>query len=126
MHDPNKYLAKEKDITKEEKDSIIKYATLVQAMVQRKAEEKPTAQEEDLMRSPEGGPKTAEVPDPEPISSDRFLQEVNFSEHLTPNQRAKLEKVLHKHELAFGLDGRLGTHNTQLEIRLRQEPKKYL
>ncbi|KAF8747127.1 hypothetical protein RHS01_11440 [Rhizoctonia solani] len=87
MHDPNEYLAKEKDITKEEKDSIIKYATLVQAMVQRKAEEKPTVQEEELMKSPEGGPKTAEVPDPEPVPSDRFLQEVNFSEHLTPNQR---------------------------------------
>ncbi|QRW17991.1 Retrovirus-related Pol polyprotein from transposon [Rhizoctonia solani] len=124
MHDPNEYLAKEKDITKEEKDSIIKYATLVQAMVQRKAEEKPTAQEEELMKSPEGGPKTAEVPDPEPVPSDRFLQEVNFSEHLTPNQRAKLEKVLRKYELAFGLDGRLGTHNTQLEIRLRPGTKE--
>ncbi|QRW19991.1 Retrovirus-related Pol polyprotein from transposon [Rhizoctonia solani] len=161
MHDPNKYLAKEKDITKEEKDSIIKYATLVQAMVQRKAEEKPTAQEEELMKSPEGEPKTvithiwkgyyhiyplskiyivawsgdmpakawvmtktAEVPDPEPVPSDRFLQEVNFSEHLTANQRAKLEKVLRKHELAFGLDGRLGTHNTQLEIRLRPGTKE--
>ncbi|QRW26688.1 Retrovirus-related Pol polyprotein from transposon [Rhizoctonia solani] len=103
MHDPNKYLAKEKDITKEEKDSITK---------------------EELMKSPEGGPKAAEVPDPEPVPSDRFLQEVNFSEHLTPNQRAKLEKVLHKHELAFGLDGRLGTHNTQLEIRLRPGTKE--
>ncbi|QRW24333.1 hypothetical protein RhiXN_10657 [Rhizoctonia solani] len=86
MHDPNEYLAKEKDITKEEKDSIINLL-----------------QEEELMKSPEGGPKTAEVPDPEPVPSDRFLQE---------------------HELAFGLDGRLGTHNTQLEIRLRPGTKE--
>ncbi|QRW27784.1 Retrovirus-related Pol polyprotein from transposon [Rhizoctonia solani] len=75
-------------------------------MVQRKAEEKPTAQEEELMKSPEGGP--------------RLLK------YLTQNLSLQIDssRILRKHELAFGLDGRLGTHNTQLEIRLRPGTKE--
>ena len=105
MHDPRSYLAHTLDLTEDDKDRLIKYANLIQAIANKKSEEKPTSEEEELMRSPEGGPKTAEAPDLDHVPRDQLVQEVHFSEHLTKEQRNKLEKIVEKNELAFGLNG---------------------
>ncbi|KEP45716.1 putative Transposon Tf2-1 polyprotein [Rhizoctonia solani 123E] len=55
----------------------------------------------------------------EVIPARRLTKEVHFSEQLTAEQRNKLEEIVRKNELAFGLDGRLGTHDPQVEINLR-------
>ncbi|KDN39703.1 hypothetical protein RSAG8_08621, partial [Rhizoctonia solani AG-8 WAC10335] len=124
MHDPKEYLAHIADLSEEDKDNFIKYSNLIQAIALKKAEEKPTEEEEELMKSPEGGPKTAETPDPEEIPSRRLVKEIHFSEQLTAEQRNKLEKIVIKNELTFGLDGRLGTHDAQVEINLRPNTKE--
>ncbi|KEP45274.1 hypothetical protein V565_294030, partial [Rhizoctonia solani 123E] len=63
MHNPKQYLAHIADLTEEDKEKFIKYSNLIQAIAQKKAEEKPTEEEEELRKSPEGGPKTAKAPD---------------------------------------------------------------
>lgn len=73
-------------------------------------------QEEEV----QGGPKTAEAPDPEPIPSDRLLSEVHFNPQLTSEQRKILESVILKRAKAFSLDGRLGQHDAKVEIKLKK------
>jgi hypothetical protein len=124
MRDPSDYLAKESTLTNKDKLSILKYAQLVKALARNKPEEKPTPKEEELSRSPEGGPKTTETPYNHEIPTNKLLKEVHFSEYLTTNQQRKLEEIVAKHEKAFGLDGRLGMHNAQVEINLRPNMKE--
>ncbi|KAG8731420.1 hypothetical protein FRC11_004213 [Ceratobasidium sp. 423] len=124
MHDPRKYLAHASDLSEEDKDNFTKYVNLVKAIARRKAEEKPSSYEEELMKSPEGGPKTAEAPDPEIIPEKQLIQEIHFSEQLTKEQRRELEDIVQKNNLAFGLNGRLGTHDAQVEIKLRSDTKE--
>jgi len=71
----------------------------------------------------DGGPKTAETPDPDSIPSDRLLQEIKFNPQLSQKERAALEKVVLRRKAAFGLDGRLGDYPAQVEIRLRPGEK---
>ncbi|KAF9001219.1 hypothetical protein BDZ89DRAFT_919635, partial [Hymenopellis radicata] len=66
----------------------------------------------------EGGPKTAET-EPEPTSSQEFLTAVDVSANLDPEQRRQLEQVLLRNKDTFGLDGRLGNHDAQVEIRMK-------
>ncbi|KEP45863.1 putative Ty3/Gypsy polyprotein/retrotransposon, partial [Rhizoctonia solani 123E] len=63
--------------------------------------------------------KISEVPNPEPIPTSKHLDEVHFSDHLTASQKEQLSKVVKKHKEAFGLDGRPGNHNAEVEIKLR-------
>ncbi|QRW26675.1 Retrotransposable element Tf2 protein [Rhizoctonia solani] len=110
MRDPRECLARESKLSNQEKADIVKYAKLVQI--------------EELTRPSEGGPKTAEVPDLERIPSEQLLEEVQFLEHLTREQRLKLEAIVRKNELAFGLNGRLGNYDAQVEIKLRPGTKE--
>ncbi|KLO04747.1 hypothetical protein SCHPADRAFT_813623, partial [Schizopora paradoxa] len=71
----------------------------------------------------EGGPKTAEAPDPDPIPSSQLLSEVHFSPDLSPEQRTKLEAVVSKHPDAFSLDGRLGHYDSQVKVPLQPDSK---
>lgn len=71
-----------------------------------------------------GGPKTGEVPEQDVVAKESLLDVVDIPAHLTPEQRSQLEAVLLKHERAFGLDGRLGTHNAQVMIPLRPGAKE--
>ncbi|KAF9004133.1 hypothetical protein BDZ89DRAFT_967226, partial [Hymenopellis radicata] len=66
----------------------------------------------------EGGPKTAET-DPEPTTTQEFLTTVDVSTNLDPDQRRQLENILLRNKKAFGLDGRLGNHDAQVEIRMK-------
>ncbi|KAB5588054.1 Transposon Tf2-1 polyprotein [Ceratobasidium theobromae] len=109
MHNPRNYLAKE---------NFHKYTKLVKAIAQQKAEEKPEDKDPILTQSPKGGPKTAEVSDPEIIPNSKLLMELNFTETLAKEQREKLEKVISKHKNAFSLEGRLGNYKAQVEINL--------
>ncbi|GAB1528059.1 hypothetical protein RhiTH_011250, partial [Rhizoctonia solani] len=93
-------------------------------IAKRKSKEKPTHKIKELTWPSEGGPKTAEVPDLERIPSEQLLEEVQFLEHLTREQRLKLEAIVRKNKLAFGLNGRLGNYDAQVEIKLRPGTKE--
>jgi hypothetical protein len=47
-------------------------------------------------------------------------------ENLTTEQQKRLESIVKRNENTFGLDGRLGTHNAQVEINLRPGTKEIL
>lgn len=70
----------------------------------------------------EGGPKTAEAP-PEDIPESDLLDAVGFSEHLTPDQRRRLEATVTAHKLAFSLNGRLGHYDAKVEVPLKKGAK---
>ena len=81
-------------------------------------------QEEDLEGEAEGGPKTAEVPDPDPISTSDLLSQVNFSPDLIPEQHMKLEEVVLKNNKAFSLDGHLGHYGAKVKIPLQPDAEE--
>ncbi|KAF9025821.1 hypothetical protein BDZ89DRAFT_953538, partial [Hymenopellis radicata] len=84
-----------------------------------KAHRNATSPDDPAAEDPvEGGPKTAEVP-PDPVARSDFLGSVGISPTLTSEQRQALENVLLENQSAFGLDGRLGNHDTQVEITLK-------
>ncbi|KZS86565.1 hypothetical protein SISNIDRAFT_420744, partial [Sistotremastrum niveocremeum HHB9708] len=70
----------------------------------------------------EGGPKTAETPTDD-VKSEDLLKSVDFSPDLNSGERKQLEEVVTKHPLAFGLDGRLGKHDSLVEIPLKSDAK---
>ena len=68
--------------------------TIVNDLLDRPNPAQSGQEEEELEGEADGGPKTAEVPDPDPISTADLLSQVNFSPDLTPEQRLELEKVV--------------------------------
>ncbi|QRW05927.1 Transposon Ty3-G Gag-Pol polyprotein [Ceratobasidium sp. AG-Ba] len=85
-------------------ESLTRVAVLVDFSEDKKKEEKvppPTEEEIELSKQPEGGPKTAELPDPEHIPKDRLVAEINWGDTLTPEQKKALEKVVLKHHKAL-------------------------
>ncbi len=83
-----------------------------------------TDQEEVTAGELKGGPKTAEVPNPDPVSKSELLKEVNFSPDLIPEQKELLEEIVLKRHKAFGLDGRLGHYNAYVKIPLCPNAKE--
>ncbi|KAF8989242.1 hypothetical protein BDZ89DRAFT_974779, partial [Hymenopellis radicata] len=84
-----------------------------------KAHRNATSPDDPVAENPvEGGPKTAEV-SPDPTTRSDFLGSVGISPTLNSEQRLALENVLLSNQDAFGLDGRLGNHDTQVEITLK-------
>ncbi len=81
-------------------------------------------QEREATGELQGGPKTAEVPDPDPILKSELLKEVKFSPDLTKEQKTLLEEIVLKKHKAFGLDGRLGHYNAQVKIPLCSDAKE--
>ena len=72
----------------------------------------------------EGSPKTGEVPDYTHIPKEQLLSEVHFGENLNPDQKKRMEELVLRYQKAFGLDGRLGNHPTNVEIPLRPGAKE--
>ncbi|PBK82565.1 hypothetical protein ARMGADRAFT_887506, partial [Armillaria gallica] len=66
----------------------------------------------------EGGPKTADSP-PDALPSSEILDALDISPNLTQDQRRRLQEVILKNQQAFGLDGRLGTNDARVEIKLK-------
>lgn len=83
----------------------------------------PPSNPEDLahekVASVEGGPKTAETPDSQPVPSSKLLDEVHFNPQLTLQQKEALATIVLKRNKAFGLDGRLGEYPSHVEIKLK-------
>jgi hypothetical protein len=103
--------------------SCFNYAQLVKAIAKKKAELIPV-ELKDLQEEEATGPKTAELPSTEVIPSEHLIQEIDFSDSLNSKQRKELEKVVLKHEQAFGLNGCLGLHDTEVEINLSEGTKE--
>jgi hypothetical protein len=123
MDKSNKNMPRLETLSEHELTSCFNYALLVKAIAKKKAELIPV-ELKDLQEGEAIGPKTAKLPSTETVPSERLIQEINFSETLSSKQRKELEKVVLKHEQAFGLDGRLGSHDTKVEIKLREGTKE--
>jgi hypothetical protein len=122
LRNPNEWLDSRENAS-EELVQAVKATHAVSQLYQRLARPTPGDLDAELHESvlkPQGGPKTAESPDPEPIPSSRLLQEIQFSPNLSPDQRQRLETVILQHAGAFGLDGRLGEFPSHVEIHLKE------
>ncbi|KAJ6526373.1 hypothetical protein B0H19DRAFT_906723, partial [Mycena capillaripes] len=101
------------------RDSSITTTVRSETKIASKAQKNETEPDDPLAEEPlEGGPKTAEAPG-DPVSSDRLLDEIDISPGVTAEQRKKLEEVVRRNSSAFGLDGRLGSYETKVEIPMK-------
>ncbi|KIJ31944.1 hypothetical protein M422DRAFT_130501, partial [Sphaerobolus stellatus SS14] len=76
------------------------------------------SQVEPLTEEVQGGPKTQELPS-EFVSSTHLCTEVNINPDLLKEQQIRIQNVLKQRQAAFGLDGRLGNYEAEVEIKLR-------
>ncbi|KAG8712543.1 hypothetical protein FRC09_019750 [Ceratobasidium sp. 395] len=106
---PISQLSKESSISKEQLQKCKSKVKLIQSL-----DKKELAEDNGLDMSysepPQGGPKIWDNPGHDLIPEDQLMAELNFNPSLTPEERAKLESIIKKHKDAFGLDGRLGSH----------------
>ena len=144
-HDPLTWLDKEDQFTKKEVDVISTHTNLLQMIinsgrtsVNKNPFTKMTRSEvealqdslrqdyssDDILAEPpvEGGPKTAEIPG-EATSSVQLMKEVDISPNLTEVQVSQLQEILRRHERVFGLEGRLGHYETEVDIPLLPNTK---
>lgn len=124
MFNPKEDLDKESDLDENILKAGYARANLIYSMTKEIKVPPPTEEEIELSKEVEGGPKTAELPDPDPIPSDQLFSEMHFGDQLTEEQKRKLEKIILKNSSAFGLDGRLGNYPAQVEINLRPGTKE--
>lgn len=122
VHDPDDWLCSAG--SEEETDQLTRHAHAVKTIIRKMVSPKETSEEVEAQAEIVGGPKTAEVPEGDPLQDKTLLETVDLPPHLTPEQRSKLEHVILKHEKAFGLNGRLGTHHAQVTIPLREGAKE--
>lgn len=81
--------------------------------------------EEDALAEPpiEGGPKTAEGPE-DTIPSSRLLEELDINPEISADKKRRLQEVIARNELAFGLDDRLGHLDAKVQIPLKPGAKE--
>ena len=81
--------------------------------------------EEDVLSEPPvtGGPKTAEVAE-DTIPSHRLLEELDINPELSPEKRKRIQDVIMRNEMAFGLDDRLGHLDARVQIPLKPGAKE--
>ncbi|KAJ7674205.1 hypothetical protein B0H17DRAFT_1140747 [Mycena rosella] len=85
-------------------------AVRAETNISSKAQRNATEAEDPLAEEPiEGGPKTSEGPG-DNISSTEFIEQIDISLDLSEEQHTKLEQVLIKNKVIFGLDGCLGNY----------------
>ncbi|KAJ7630155.1 hypothetical protein B0H17DRAFT_962475, partial [Mycena rosella] len=99
--------------------ATVRSKTKISSKAQRNANEA----DDPLAEAPlEGGPKISEVPD-EFISGERLLARgfgpVDISPDISDAQRTALEEIILRNKLAFGVDGRLGNYEGQVEISMK-------
>ncbi|KAG8710817.1 hypothetical protein FRC09_020926 [Ceratobasidium sp. 395] len=117
---PISQLSKGNSLSKEQFQECKSKVKLIQSL-----DKKEPAEDDGLDMSysepPQGGPKRWDNPGPDPIPEDWQMAELNFNPSLTPEEQAKLESIFKKHKDTFGLDGRLGSHEARVPIRLKDE-----
>lgn len=117
---PTNILKTEDELEDNQKKAMIAQVLLIQSM-----EKKEPAVDDGLDMSyaiaPEGGPKLWDNPGPEDTPSSQLLKEVDINPSLSSQERKEVEDILVKHQEAFGLDGRLGSHDAKVPIRLKDE-----
>ncbi|KAG8726770.1 hypothetical protein FRC10_006778, partial [Ceratobasidium sp. 414] len=124
MTDPKEDLNKSSEINENLLKAGQAKINLINSLM-KKDEDPPLSDEEiELSKPVEGGPKTSEVPDYEPVPSERLISELDFSDELSKDQRKCIEEVVAKNSKAFGLDGCLGTYPARVEINLRPGTKE--
>lgn len=137
-HNPNTWLDRLSKKSPEKQYQMQSYATLVKRLAKERLSNTVSSsapdlssrrnfanEEEDPLSEPplEGGPKIFETPD-DPVDSSRLLEELDINKELSPENRRRIEKVVVKNKLAFGLDDRLGHLNANIQIPLKPEAKE--
>lgn len=140
-HNPDTWLDKLHRTSPEEQVRINVHANLIQSLLEvqtniaaeartqviksqseasSKASNNLLGKDDPLAEPPlEGGPKTAET-SPDPTPTDRLLDEVHISPDLSPEQKILIEGVILRNQSAFGLDGRLGSYDSKVDIILKE------
>lgn len=67
------------------------------------------------------GPKTAEVPDLDPLPDDDIMRYIQLGPDIPEQVKPALEGVLRRNRDAFGVGGRLGHLDLQVPIRLKPD-----
>lgn len=116
-HNPNNWLDRGDRLNEKDKEILQAQSYLIKTLADQLVNKTANTMEDPPGSEDVGSiPKTAETPE-DPVPSDQLLQEVHFSEELTPEQRSALEEVVLKNNLAFGLDGRSGNYN-QMKVEV--------
>lgn len=116
LRDPSNWLDKEDS---KYRDELLAAANAVHSLVKDLAKTtEPPDPEAEARPEVDGGPKTSETPDPTIIKSSYLLDEIDFNEHLTSEELEALQKVILKHDKAFG-DGRLEQYEAKVQINLK-------
>jgi hypothetical protein len=126
---PIEELAKESDLDDTAKAELASQANLLRATnltrsIKRKEPMVMEEIDEEFSRPVKGGPKTAEMPELEHVPKRQLLSEVTFGPSLSDKQRSCLKKIVLTNHPAFGLDGHLGSHPAEVEIKLRDGAKE--
>lgn len=113
-------LSREEELSDNQKEELKAKVELISSMEKK---EKAIGDRLDMSYSmaPEGGPKLWDNLGPDIIPQKQLLSEVDFYPKLDPEEHSRLEDIVVKNYAAFGLDGRLGTHDAQVPIKLKDE-----
>ncbi len=108
-----------KDIIKARGNPASCRAIRTETEITSKAHQNAYAEDDPASTDPvEGGPKTAETA-PDFIAATTMLSNLDMSPDLSPENRQRLETIVLRNKLAFGLDGKLGIHDARVEVRLK-------
>ncbi len=121
-HDPRLWLERWNGNIPMDQDKRYQHALAVFSLL--KEVKKAHLTEETGDEPVEGGPKTSEAPNPDPIKKEDLISAVDIPAHLTKDQRRRLERVVMKSWKAFGLDGRLGEYHAKVRINLWPDAKE--
>lgn len=121
-HDPRLWLDRWNRNVPAEQDEHYLHALAVSSLL--KEVKKAHLAEEAGDEPVEGGPKTGEAPDPEPIKREDLFSAVDIPTHLSTEQKKWIEEVVVKNSKVFGLDGCLGEYQAKVRINLRPDAKE--
>lgn len=137
-HNPNSWLDRLSGKLPEKQKQMYAYANLVRRFANDRLSSTVSSsapdllsrrnyanEEEDPLAEPplKGGPKIFDTPD-NPVESARLLEELDINEELSVDKRRKLEQIILKNQMAFGLDDRLGHLNANVQILLKPGAKE--
>lgn len=92
-----------------------------ESSITSKAQHNSSGTDDPLAEEPiEGGPKTSEVSVDE-VPSSKLLNEIHISPDLSPDQQHAVKQVVLSNSTVFGLDGRLGNYEGQIDMPMKPD-----
>ncbi|KZS86485.1 hypothetical protein SISNIDRAFT_420831, partial [Sistotremastrum niveocremeum HHB9708] len=119
---PDTWFDERTDWTEEEYSEAERRAEAIKSMMEGLKSRRDVDEDFPEGKAAEGVPKTAETP-PDDVKTSDLLKALDFSKDLTAEERTAIEEVVLKNSKAFGLDGRLGTHESKVDVPLKPDSK---